>query len=242
MRSAQRIVPMLLEAFCPRSVVDVGCGLGAWLSVFRERGGITDLCGYDGDYVDRSRLLISTEEFVAHDLSTPIHAGRKFDLVLCLEVAEHLPEASADALVGSLCGLGDVVYFSAAIPFQGGVAHVNEQWPSYWAGKFEKHGLEPIDLVRQQVWSDPTVQWWYAQNGIVYGRTNIIRSHPRLQTYSRQKDLESLNLVHPTQYLAGVDPQNISLRRALRLVGTSLKRISSRYVGGRSRDKVPTDE
>lgn len=60
------------------------------------------------------------------DVGAPIELHRRFDLVLCLEVAEHLPASAADTLVRSLTGLGNVIAFSAAIPFQGGANHVNE--------------------------------------------------------------------------------------------------------------------
>ncbi len=87
-QSAKEIVPLVLEFFRPQSVVDVGCGTGAWLSVFREQG-IRDILGIDGGYVDLSSLLVPEESFQAHDLVRPLKIGRKFDLVVSLEVAEH---------------------------------------------------------------------------------------------------------------------------------------------------------
>lgn len=47
-RSARAIVPLALDALHPSSFVDVGCGVGGWLEVFRE-GGVTDTGGIDGD-------------------------------------------------------------------------------------------------------------------------------------------------------------------------------------------------
>ena len=47
--SARVTVPLVIDAISPRSVVDVGCGLGAWLAVFREHG-VDDLLGYDGPW------------------------------------------------------------------------------------------------------------------------------------------------------------------------------------------------
>ena len=91
-RSARRIVPKLIAALPVRSVVDFGCGHGAWLSVWAEAG--ASVFGVDGAYVDRRLLLIDPACFQAADLSEPIDLGRKFDLVQSLEVAEHIPAAN----------------------------------------------------------------------------------------------------------------------------------------------------
>ena len=124
--SARVLVPLVLDLVDARSVVDVGCGLGTWLSVFREHG-IEELLGIDGPHIDTSSLEIAPEHFVAHDLQHPLDLERHFDLVVSLEVAEHLPAACAETFVSSLVGLGPVILFSAAIPAQGGEHHVNEQ-------------------------------------------------------------------------------------------------------------------
>src|SRR5262245_44009168 len=118
-RSARVVLPLVLEFVRPRSVIDVGCGLGTWLAVFREHG-VEDVWGMDGDHVDREWLEIPADRFLAHDLSQPLRLGRSFDLVVSLEVAEHLPPSCADAFVESLTRLGPLLLFSAAAPYQGG--------------------------------------------------------------------------------------------------------------------------
>lgn len=91
-RSARRVLPFVLDLIRPRSVVDVGCGVGTWLRATKECG-VESVLGLDGDYVDRDALMISPRDFVAHDLSCPIELERTFDMAICLEVAEHLPLA-----------------------------------------------------------------------------------------------------------------------------------------------------
>ncbi len=157
-RSALEVVPFLMEMLDPRSVIGVGCGVGSWLSVFEELG-VTDLCGVDGDYVDRSLLQIPQGKFVVRDLTKPFTVNRVFDLVISLEVAEHLPPASAETFVGSLVELGPVILFSAAVPHQGGDHHVNEQWPEYWARRFRSKGYQGIDCVRAKFWNNEHVAW-----------------------------------------------------------------------------------
>ena len=173
--SAREIVPCLIEYLNPKSVIDVGCGIGTWLKVFDENG-IKDLLGIDGEYIDLNSFLLKKDIFVSHDISKNIALNKKFDLVISLEVAEHLPAESSDILVDTLTKLGSVIYFSAAIPFQGGTNHLNEQWQSYWANKFKVRNFLAIDLIRPMVWTNNNVQACYAQNGIIYIREDKLSS------------------------------------------------------------------
>lgn len=161
--SAEAIVPLVMNLLHPSRVVDVGCGTGTWLATFLARGA-TDVHGFDGPYIDRSTLEIPADRFTAVDLAQPVALGRGFDLAVCLEVAEHLPASRAASLVHSLAQLAPVVLFSAAVPLQGGVDHVNEQWPEYWADHFTRHGYVAIDCLRRKIWRDEQVAWFYAQN------------------------------------------------------------------------------
>ena len=197
-RSARRVVPLLLELMHPKSVVDIGCGAGTWLSVFRECG-IEDVQGIDGGEV-QSVLEIPHERFLAHDLTTPIALDREFELVVCLEVAEHLPPESADMLIESLIRLGPAVFFSAAIPHQGGTNHVNEQWPEYWAARFEASGYSVIDAIRPRIWQDPDVEWWYAQNALLFIRQDLLSTQAELRSLSMATRRSQLSVVHPRKY------------------------------------------
>jgi hypothetical protein len=188
----------------PRRVLDVGCGLGAWLAVFRHLG-VDDVWGIDGDYVDRTMLEIPAERFLARDLSQPWRPwDRPFDLVLSLEVAEHLPADCAGGFVRSLARLGPAVLFSAAIPHQGGTNHVNEQWPDYWAQRFREVGYTVIDCIREQVWQNPRVEWWYAQNILLFVRDDHLHTHPRLARAAQRTRPAQLSLVHPRKYLDAI--------------------------------------
>src|SRR5215211_1558289 len=148
--SAEVIVPLVLEVVKARSVIDVGCGTGEWLSVFKEHG-VEDIWGVDGEYVNIKTLAIPEERFIPYDLKRPYRIDRAFDLVVSLEVAEHLPADCAETLVDSLTGLGSVVLFSAAIPYQGGEHHINEQWPEYWIRLFHSKTLSENSQIEQNV-------------------------------------------------------------------------------------------
>jgi SAM-dependent methyltransferase len=204
LRSARAVLPEVFTIVAPRSIADVGCGLGAWLHVARELG-ITRVTGFDGSHVNRAALLIDPEDFVACELESErlpysVCDGReRFGLTLCLEVAEHLPAESAGFLVKALTRLSDVVLFSAAIPFQGGVNHVNEQWPEYWALLFEAHRYICCDCLRERFWTDPAVEWWYAQNILLFVHEDWAAARRDAPTLAEGRP--PLSRVHPLNYI-----------------------------------------
>lgn len=209
-RSALAVVPHVLEWVRPASVLDVGCGLGMWASVFKELG-VEVVHGMDGQGVPRDKLLIPAADFVAVDLSRPLETRRTYDLVVSLEVGEHLPESSARTFVATLTALGPVILFSAAIPQQRGAHHVNEQWPAYWAGLFAERGYRAVDCVRPRIWNDERVEPYYCQNTIVYVREDALPHYPVLQAAALPRGEAPLPLVHPHYYLKRSSFQETSL-------------------------------
>jgi len=188
--SAQEIMPFILTIYEPRSIVDVGCARGEWLREAKMR--IPDLpcTGIDGPYVDpgdRCGDIIYIEADFEQGL--PIFDIGKIDLGLCLEVGEHLTPAAGEELVSWLCRHCERVVWSAAIPMQGGVNHINEQWQSYWEGLFHARGFYPSLEIRAKVWNNNKVQPYYAQNIITYspeasGVTGVLDVvHPRMWSY-----------------------------------------------------------
>jgi SAM-dependent methyltransferase len=182
LKAPTEIVPIILSLLAPKTLLDVGCGIGTWLKVF-ERHGVKDFLGVDGEYVDKRLMMIPEEKFLALDLRKEFSLNRKFDLVVSLEVAEHLPEESANGFVKSLTEHGDVILFSAAIPGQGGQNHLNEQWPSYWQEKFKRHNFYFHDIIRPLIWDNKLIDSWYRQNIFIVSRQ-----------YADQK---ILSVVHP---------------------------------------------
>lgn len=210
--SAEDIVPTILNLAQPQSVIDIGCGNGAWLSAFAKCG-IRDFRGVDGDYVDPQMLLIPKDAFSSYDLSRPYHAERTYDLALSLEVAEHLPLASAEIFVDSLVRLAPVIVFSAAIPFQHGTHHVNEQFQTFWAERFEARGLLTVDFIRGKIWNNPRVMWWYAQNMLMYVRPEVLESRPLIKQAYERTHRQQLSIIHPEAYVMHADPRHIDLCR-----------------------------
>jgi len=193
--SAAVVVPRIVDAVAPGSVVDVGCGLGAWLAVFSEHG-VRDVVGIDGPWIDRTTLEIDAAYFQVADLHEPLVLGRRFELALCLEVAQLLDPTLAKQLVRSLTALSDTVVFSAAIPGQGGLGHVNEQWPSYWADLFAERSYIATDPFRLHIWEEPNVKWWFAQNTICLVSPEALARLPALNQHVCRNGVPR-PLVHP---------------------------------------------
>lgn len=163
LRSAEIVLPSVLEATGAESVCDVGCGTGGWLKVAADHG--KRIHGFDS-YA--GPLLIDETAFTRCDIEHGVSC-RYFDLAICLEVGEHLPATSAAELVAGLAQ-ARYVLFSAAIPGQGGVHHVNEQWGTYWADLFLDHGYRGSSEIRWQFWHQRDVADWYRQNILLFAK------------------------------------------------------------------------
>jgi SAM-dependent methyltransferase len=176
LESARRVVPKLSAALPLRSVVDFGCGEGAWLRAWCETG--ASVTGIDGPYIDRGQLLIGQSEFRAADIAEPIDLGRQFDLVQSLEVAEHLPSIRADTFIDTLTTHGPLILFSAAVPGQGGENHINEQPLGYWRKLFRARGYFPVDYLRPLIAGDTAIQPWYRYNILLYVKEDWVEYLP----------------------------------------------------------------
>jgi SAM-dependent methyltransferase len=175
-RAAEEVVPFVMECYRPESVIDVGCGTGSWLSVFEDHG--CRILGLEGEAVADGLLDIPRACFQVVDLEADVPPPGRFDLAICLEVAEHLTEPAGQRLVGMLTDAADVVLFSAAVPGQGGDNHLNERWPDYWQDLFEARGFACDDGIRWEFWQNDAVDWWYRQNMFIARRSS--EKTPRL--------------------------------------------------------------
>lgn len=191
-RSAMKIIPMVKELIPIKSVVDVGCGSGSWLKAF-QKNGVNTIFGVDGN---QTRVLdIPDDRFLRTDLNKPFDLKKKFDLAVSVEVAEHLSPESAGQFIDNLTRLASAVLFSAAVPGQGGAYHVNEQWPAYWADKFAKHGYAAVDCLRMRIWEDPSVEWWYSQNILLYVKKSYLLKNTKLSNLPVSNP--PAGLIHP---------------------------------------------
>jgi SAM-dependent methyltransferase len=223
LRSAESVVPLVLDFLPVNSVCDVGCGVGTWLSVFIKHG-VKDAVGLDGSYVPTDYIQIPRSAYRPTDLRNPIELKRKFDLAISLEVAEHLPAALAETFVHSLTRLAPVILFSAAIPNQGGQDHINEQWPDYWERLFNVQGYIAVDALRSHIWETDNIEWWYRQNIFFYVREVDLDKYPKLRDASLH-DAMPRRVVHPTMLKSQISRPS----RLAGIANTLIRKVSAKY-------------
>ena len=187
-----------------KTVVDFGCGRGTWLEMALSHGA-SRVLGLDTHALENETQRIPVQYV---DLAQTVHLEEKFDFAMCLEVAEHLPPSSASVLVSSLCQAAHIVVFSAAIPGQGGMYHLNEQPPAYWNELFLTHQFECYDF-RTLFWNDALIQPWYRCNTLVFAHRDAAK---RLGNLTQYKVQTPLHLVHPDIFKAyALSDQNVIL-------------------------------
>jgi SAM-dependent methyltransferase len=200
-RSARALLPVVLGAIPVQSVLDIGSGAGAWLAEYR-RLGILDYFGVDGDYVMANRLMIEPSRFFPQDITRPFKLDRQFDLVQCLEVAEHIPLAASGVLVDNIVQHGKLVLFSAAVPGQGGERHVNERPYEFWRDMFADRGFRLFDFVRPRVLMMFEIESWYRYNVMLFVHDAIIPTLSPDLVRTRVADTARIADVSPLIYRA----------------------------------------
>jgi len=219
LQSAAVVVPLLKSLLAIEDLVDFGCGRGAWLRVWQQSG-ISSVVGVDSELVDTARLLFEPSSFVAHDLSSPIDLSRRFSLVQSLEVAEHIEPALAETFIENLQRHGDAVLFSAALPGQCGIQHVNERPFGYWRKLFQQHGFVALDPLRPRLIAQAEVAWWYRYGLLLYVREPVFSCLPEPLQES---------LVAPGIRIPDYSPPSLKLRRlAMRWMPKAIKEWSVR--------------
>ena len=221
--AADRILSIVYREFPGLNrVIDVGCGVGTFLRAAQAHGA-SHIKGLDGDWVNRDKLVISSTDFQSVDLSNRPSINETYDLVINLEVAEHLAKEDAEQFIQWLCNLAPIILFSAAIPGQGGVGHQNEAWLSYWVGLFEKQGFRPLDLIRPEIWVDQNIYFWYRQNTVIFTKNS--------QSDQFRHTNIPIDIVHPELLISKTPPRLTSM--SARLV-----RIVERYINYKSNYKL----
>jgi SAM-dependent methyltransferase len=154
----------------PKSVLDVGCGIGQYLQLFRHFGS-DEIFGIDGFTPKYS--FLRRVEYKKHDLTRPLNLGRRFDLVMCLEVAEHLPPGTEGHLLDQL-GLHckNFLLFSAAEIGQPGQGHINCRPLKFWAPLLVERGWTPL-LFETLAFRTVSTMSWFRRNPILLAKRPI---------------------------------------------------------------------
>ena len=201
------------------SAVDFGCGVGTWLSVLKEKG-VADVRGLEGPWVEKALLKISEQELSEVNFEAGVKLDKIYDLAITLEVAEHLRPETAAGFVKSLTEASDYIMFSAAIPFQGGTNHVNEQWPEYWVNLFTDKGYVLVDFIRMKIWDDDSIPVWYRQNILMFVKKEKVET---VKLPTPEEFRFPLSVVHPATYISKMNKM-YSIKGSLKMLPRNIKR------------------
>ena len=122
----------------PRSALDAGCALGFLVECLRDRS-------IEAFGVDVSEYAIQR---VREDMRPYCWVGsvleplpRRYDLIVCIEVLEHLTAQECEQAVTHFCQASDDILFSSTPDDFREATHINVHTPDYWAGLFARHGF-----------------------------------------------------------------------------------------------------
>lgn len=168
---AESTYTILDDLVGPNRVIDLGCGVGRFLKPFHEAG--VDVYGIDAAQKAIDHAVIPETCIDQHNLMEPFYPPEGgADLVLCLEVLEHLPQGAAETAVASIARSAPVALVSIAQPGQFGHHHVNMKPFSYWIGKFQAAGMVFDEAAtaefRERI--DPVELNWLGSNSAIFRR------------------------------------------------------------------------
>ena len=177
----REVFTRLVPGYVPTSILDVGCGTGTWLRAALDTG-VEEAVGIDGVDIPPEKLLIPRDCFLVRDFTRSVDLGRRFDVALCLEVAEHIDREYAATLVRTLTRHSDLIVFSAAVPGQDGQHHVNCEPPCEWQRRFNDEGYVCDDEIRWRLWLEEKLEPWYRQNIFIARRNEALAAkEPRIK-------------------------------------------------------------
>lgn len=169
---AQSIVKVLKHTDV-RDIADFGCGPG-WYTWFLRRCGY-DVNGYDGNpNVETMSAKMFNDGFYCQqaDLTEELETDTPFDMVLCLEVGEHIPAEYEDTLIGNIVrNAGRYVLLSWAVPSQKGDGHVNSHTNKYVIEKMRAHGFTFNSIVSSYLRANASL-WWFRETLMFFQRTD----------------------------------------------------------------------
>lgn len=172
--SANAIFNAVSKYINPQSIIDVGGGVGTFLKTAQKFWNIEmdQVALVEGDYIEESLLEVDKKCYIPYNLEKSLKIDRKYDLVISLEVAEHLSKTRAKTFCEDLTKIGDIILFSAAAKGQGGDNHINENRIGYWIDIFEQFGFKPFDVIRPIIQYEDNIPFWYRQNVLLYVKEN----------------------------------------------------------------------
>jgi hypothetical protein len=211
--SAKSVLPIVFNLIgTPSSIIDVGAGIGAWSSVSKELG-VSEVVCLEGNWIENVETLVPRNNYKILDLNQPFSDSTDYELVICIEVAEHLDKERARGFISDITKLSNTILFSAAVPGQGGTDHRNEAKLSYWSELFKENGFYLYDKIRPEIWNLETIAPWYRQNLVIFSKLDKIN-------LADSKSV--IDIIHPSMF-ESMSISNFSSVDLLKIVAGRIK-------------------
>jgi SAM-dependent methyltransferase len=208
-----RMADAIIREVQPQTVLDVGCAIGLLVETLRAREveayGV-DVSEYAIGQVHESvraycRLGGATEPF-----------GRRYDLITCIEVLEHMPPETAPDAIANLCAHADAVLFSSSPLDYAEVTHFNVQGPEYWARLFAQQGFFRDVDVDAQFLTPWAVLFRRQERPLAALAPAIVADYERRFWHLRQESLARVQVnLQQREQLAQQEAQLEALRQEL---------------------------
>lgn len=187
------IADQIVELFAPKSTYDAGCAKGFLVRALLERG----VDAYGGDISEEAIEGAPAglrERLEVIDLSQPLQSDRRYDLVTCIEVLEHMAPDHARRAVANLCAMSDVVLLSTTPDDFREPTHVNIRQAGDWAQAFATHGFyrrTDIDGTFLSPWAVVFAKQQTTMPALVHRYETILESTGR-EVYEKRQALLDL--------------------------------------------------
>ena len=122
----------------PQNVLDVGCAIGYLVEALRDQG--TDADGIDISEYAISQVREDMKPYCkVQSVTSPIN--KKYDLITCIEVFEHLEAEDIPVAIENICNSANRILFSST-PFDyEEETHISVHNPEFWVEQFAYNGF-----------------------------------------------------------------------------------------------------
>jgi SAM-dependent methyltransferase len=167
------IANRIVSDLCPHTVLDAGCAIGLLVEELRKRE--VEAFGLDISDYAIGEVHESVKPYCwVGSVTDPF--PQRYDLIVSMEVLEHMPKNLAEVALENMCRHTDQVLFSSS-PFDYKEAtHYNVQPPEYWAEQFARHGF----------FRDVDFDAYFVTPWAVLFRRNSTPSHLMIKDYERK--------------------------------------------------------
>jgi hypothetical protein len=167
---AAKLAEFIQQNYNPSVFLDFGSSSGLYVREIKQRMPTIESIGYE--FAEDAVKNALCSDIILADLTNPLDRVKKDNTVgICLEVLEHISEDDWKPVLQNISNLCDVIFFSAAIPGQGGTGHINCRWKIDWIRRFNKLGwVVDLDMTRNVIREMQTTRHmgWFINNIVVF--------------------------------------------------------------------------